>query len=240
MPERRFNEVEVAVIFKRATTREEHGPQLVPAGEGLTLAQLQDIGREIGVAPHVIAESADLLDDANLSATRRFLGLPMGVERTVRLRHRLSDEDWERLVVEMREVFDARGIVRHEGSLRQWTNGNLQALLELKDNAQRIRLRTVKGNARGLMAAGVGMFGSAAYVISTAVMSGGGDPGTMTAMTILAASGAATLASTALRLFPWARRRREQMEEVATRVAAIEQRRLASAGSSPANSPSDS
>jgi hypothetical protein len=34
----------------------------------------------------------------------------------------------ERLVVELREVFQATGTVRSSGSLREWSNGNLHAL----------------------------------------------------------------------------------------------------------------
>jgi hypothetical protein len=220
-PERRFDEAEVDAILERATTWQEPGRQVALAGEGLTLGQLQDIGREIGIAPHVIAEAADALDDRAPTVTRRILGLPLGVERVVRLRRRLTDEEWERLVVELRETFDVRGVTRQEGSLRQWTNGNLQALLEPTDGAQRIRLRTVKGNALGLMAAGAGILGGAgAAVAATALGGAPGEAGALTALTLLAAGGAALLGGTALRLFPWARRRRAQMTEVAARIAA--------------------
>ncbi len=73
-----------------------------------------------------------------------------------------SDEEWERLVVDLRETFDARGIVRHDGALKQWTNGNLQVLLEPDEKGHRVRLRTTKGDARGMMVGGLVMFGSAA------------------------------------------------------------------------------
>jgi hypothetical protein len=237
VPERRFNEAEVAAILERATTRDESGRQMVPSGEGLTLSQLQDIGREIGISPRVIAESAELLDDDARTATRRFLGLPIGVERTVQLRRRLTDEEWERLVVELREVFDARGVLRREGSLRQWTNGNLQALLELTDSAQRVRLRTVKGNARGLMTLGLGAIGAASWGIFTAMLSGaGGDPQLVTELAVIAAAGAGTVGVTALRLIPWARRRREQMAAVAKRIGAIDRGRTPAIESTPAGS----
>ena len=221
--ERRFNEAEVAAILERATTRDESGRGLVPAGEGLTLGQLQEIGREIGIAPELIAESADSLDDPRRTATRRFLGLPLGVERTVQLPRRLTDEEWERIVVDLREVFDTRGVVRQEGALRQWTNGNLQAHLEPSGGAQRVRLRTVKGSAPALMAVGLGIFGAASTGITATVMSGGaGDTGATTVLAIVAAAGAGIVSVTALRLIPWARRRREQMAEVARRIASLD------------------
>ena len=220
-PERRFDEAEVAAIFERATAREASGGrQLVPSGnQGLTLAQLQDIGREIGVAPQDIADAAAALARPEKVATRRFLGLPVGVERTVHLPRRLSEEEWERLVVALRETFDARGVVRQEGSLRQWRNGNLQALLEPTDDGQRVRLRTYKGNAPGLMTAGLGLFGVAATAITAAVMRS--DPEMVTRFAVMAAGGAGLLGVTAASLFPWARRRREQMAEIAARIASL-------------------
>ena len=56
------------------------------------------------------------------------------------------------------------------GSLRQWTNGNLQALLEPTATGHRLRLGTLKGNARASMAAGLATVGvSAAVSIASAV-----------------------------------------------------------------------
>ncbi len=221
-PERRFNEAEVAAILERATTRDARGPQPASAGDGLTLAQLQDVGREVGIAPEAIAESAYLLDDAGRRATRRFLGLPLGVERVVPLPRRLTEEEWERLVVDLREVFDARGVVRQEGTLRHWSNGNLQALLEPTNDGQRLRLRTVKRSAPRTMAAGLALVGVAgAGILNAALANAMSDVDALVAISLTAAAGAVTIGVTALRLFPWARRRREQMADVAARVSTI-------------------
>ena len=48
MPERRYNDEEVAAIFERASEEEQAATQLVRSSEGLTLADLQEIGREAG------------------------------------------------------------------------------------------------------------------------------------------------------------------------------------------------
>jgi hypothetical protein len=53
-------------------------------------------------------------------AARTILGLPIGVARTVNLNRRLTDQEWEHLVVQLREVFNAAGITRSDGSFRQW------------------------------------------------------------------------------------------------------------------------
>jgi hypothetical protein len=136
------------------------------------------------------------------------------------LDRKLSDEEWERFVVLLRDTFDARGTVRSQGSLRQWTNGNLQALLEPTATGQRIRLRTIKGGAVGALAGGIGMFGASAVMLVAAVVQGAlGDTGMLSALAALGIGGATMFAASALQLPRWARTRQRQMEEIAERVA---------------------
>jgi hypothetical protein len=126
---RRYDDKEIAAIFRAAADGPPPSASDVPLDEWLTLAELQSIGREVGLSPDAVARAANALDVRRATESRTFLGLPIGVARTVNLNRRLSDDEWERLVVRLREVFDARGTMRSEGSLRQWTNGNLQVLL---------------------------------------------------------------------------------------------------------------
>jgi hypothetical protein len=219
MTERRFNEAEVAAIFERAAEAQQTGQRQLPSGEGMTLAQLQEIGREVGIAPEQVAHAASALDRLGDPTSRRFLGLPIGVGRTIQLDRKLTDEEWERLVVDLRETFDARGVVRQEGSLRQWTNGNLQALLEPTATGHRLRLKTIKGDVRSVLGLSLGMIGVAgAAMIARAF--GYGDPA-MTAMLASVAIGSGIVGTiSALRLPSWAKIRRRQMEDVAGRLTA--------------------
>lgn len=220
MSERRYDEAEVAAIFERAAEASPSGPRQASPADGLTLAELQAIGREVGIAPESIALAARTVGLEAPAAPRRFLGLPIGVARTVQLDRRLSAEEWERIVVDLRETFNARGSVRSQGSLRQWTNGNLQALLEPTATGDRIRLRTTKGDAMGRLVAGLGMVAvSATTILATVAQGGVGAAGTLAGMGLLGVAGAGMFASTALRLPRWADRRERQMEEVAARVA---------------------
>src|SRR4051812_23314405 len=98
VPERRFNEAEVAAIIERAANWKDSRPEPVPPGAGLTLSQLQDIGRDIGIAPNVMAGAADVVKDGGTSVIRRFLGLPLRVERSVKLRRHFSEDEWEQVV----------------------------------------------------------------------------------------------------------------------------------------------
>jgi hypothetical protein len=220
MPDRRYTDEEVAAIFTLASEEEQASTrQLSSAGEGLTLAELQEIGREAGIAPERVAKAVQSLDDVRQPAPPKFLGLPLGVSRTVKLDHRMTDEEWERLVVDLRDTFDARGSVRTDGSFRQWANGNLQVLVEPDGDGQRIRFRTVKGNSRALMMGGLGMLGvAAATTLAAMLFPTTGASQALANVGTIALMGAGVFTIGALRLPSWAKLRRQQMEEVARRL----------------------
>ena len=103
MSERRYDEDEVAEIFERAT--EAQGRSL-PGGrsaEGLTLQELQEVGREVGLSADLVARAAHSLDMAPQVHGRKLLGLPVGVGRTVELARPLTDAEWHRLVADLRD-----------------------------------------------------------------------------------------------------------------------------------------
>src|SRR5213083_2796881 len=219
MADRRYNDKEIAAIFRAAAEQEPQSPQReVARDEGLTLAELQAIGGEVGISSDAVAQAARAVDVRLGAASRTLLGLPIGVARTVNLNRRLTDEEWERLVVQLREVFNARGRTRSEGSLRQWTNGNLQVLLEPTETGDRLRFGTVHGAARAAIGAGFGVLGVAAIVaVSGAIWGTLGDA--MSGIALMVAAGVGMIVSGALRLPRWARLRERQMEALATRVA---------------------
>ena len=218
MTERRYSDREIAAIFRAAAEGPPQLPRDVPREEGLTLSELQAIGREVGIAPDAVAHAAHALDVRVGAQSRTFLGLPIGVARTVNLNRRLSDAEWEQLVVQLREVFKARGVTRSDGSLRQWTNGNLQVLLEPTENGHRLRFGTLHGGATTMIRAGLVTLGIAGVVVITSSISG--HLGNAVAgVTFLAAAGLGMIASGALRLPRWARLRGRQMEALAARVA---------------------
>jgi hypothetical protein len=217
MSDRRYTEDEIAAIFARAADAQEISRRTASSASGMTLSELQEIGVEAGLSPEAVAQAASQISHTGQPTSRSFLGLPIGVGKTVELGRRLSDDEWERLVVDLRETFDARGKVTAHGSFRQWTNGNLQALLEPSETGHRLRLKTVKGNARGMLIAGLGMLGFAAASLIGAILGGGGieaaDVGFLTLL------GVGFLGIGAIQLPSWARLRRRQMDDVAARLA---------------------
>src|SRR5204862_8205725 len=139
-------------------------PPHLARADGLTLADLQAIGGEVGISPDAVAHAAQALEVRQGAVTRTLLGLPIGVERQVTLRRRLTDEEWERLVVQLRDVFKARGRTKSEGSLRQWTKGNLYALLEPTPTGDRLRLGSLNGGASASLRRGLVGLGAMAFL----------------------------------------------------------------------------
>ena len=222
MTERRYNEDEVAAIFERAIQAQQSQNAMVPlaSGEGMTLEQLQEIGREIGLSPEQIAAGARAVARNGTPTARKFLGLTIGVGRTVDLGRKISEEEWERLVVDLRETFDAKGRLSSEGNFRQWTNGNLQALLEPTPSGHRLRLRTMKGDSRALLTGGIMMLAAAGIMGTVAALylipNRGDGLNTFVSFAVI---GIGMLTAGAIRLPSWARLRQQQMADVAARLA---------------------
>jgi hypothetical protein len=232
MTERRFNEAEVAAILEKAAEAQHTVSRQLrsgEAGEGMTLAELQSIGSEVGIDPRLIGQAANALDRPGQATSRKFLGLPIGVGRTVDLGRKLSDDEWDHLVVDLRETFDARGTIRQDGSLRQWTNGNLQALLEPTPIGHRLRLRTIKGDAVSWITGGLFTAGVSAAAYVTMLLRGAvADIGNLTGLGFLGVMGIAMFGAGALRLPTWARTRRRQMEEIAARLTGVRESQTSS------------
>jgi hypothetical protein len=218
MAERRYTEEEVSNILDRATREREGGLQRGGGPDGLTLDELREIGREVGISPAVIEEAARAIDRQGHSITRRWAGFPLGVGHSVRLGRHITDEEWERLVVDLRHTFGAKGRLRVEGGFREWSNGNLQALVEPAPEGDVLRLKTLKGDARTLMTVGgiLGAIGAVQLVVGLAGSAVAADR--LWDHLLVALVGAGLFAFSALRLPSWAKLRRRQMEAVADRL----------------------
>ena len=217
MTERRYTQEEVTTIFRVAVEGPSTPPHHLSPADGLTLADLQAIGREAGIAPAAVALAAQTLEVRQGAVSRTLLGLPIGVERRMALGRRLTDEEWEQLVVQLRDVFQARGRTKSEGSLRQWTNGNLYVLLEPMPTGDRLRLGSLNGGATASLRLGLVALGAMVFLAVANLF--GGQLTNMGTLAGLLAGGLVLLANGALRLPGWARLRGRQMEDLAAHLA---------------------
>ncbi|MES2306338.1 MAG: hypothetical protein V4558_12560 [Gemmatimonadota bacterium] len=211
MSERRYTDEEIATIFERAAKSESALSPVPQEANGLTLAALHEIGREAGFSPEAISHAARSLDVARGSTSQQLLGLTLGVGETAEFDRPFTDDDWGRLVAHLRDTFNAKGRMRQDGAFREWTNGNLQALVEPTAGGFRLRLRTVKGDSRTMMISGLALSGVS---LATAIAAGIGTTANVTGVGLMAAIGVGVFAFGAVQLPAWAARRREQFRRV--------------------------
>ena len=217
--EYRYDEKETAEILERATAREmDHGRAPAPAGDGLTLAELQDIGTEVGIEPGRIAEAARGLASRGPAGTpQTFLGVPRSVSRIVPIDRALDEDEWTRLVVDLRETFDAQGKVRTEGPLRSWSNGNLEVHVEPDGDRYRVRMRTLKGDTFPRVAASAAfIFLSVIFLLEISL--GDGNWSRILMAIFFGLAGLGQLGHTRAMLPRWADERAAQMEGLAERI----------------------
>lgn len=220
--ERRYGEDEARRIFGAAAEAEDHsGPPGPAAGEGLTLAELQGIGLEVGLEPEQIARAAAGLDVGRTALPRkRYLGMPVTVGHVVDLPRAPSDGEWDLLVSALRETFGARGKVTESGGIREWTNSNLHAYVEPTADGYRLRLGTLSGRGVGLNRFGAIMGSFSAALLVILALSGRLMEAWPTVM-MFGLIAAGSLLANAVTLPAWARRREEQMAEIADRAVAL-------------------
>jgi len=219
--ERRYTEDEVHEIFERAAAKEPQGLLASRREEGMNLADLQDIGRQVGLDAARIAEAAAAIDvGGQLVPRRTSWGMPVSVGRIVELERPPTDREWELLVAEVRQTFGARGRVVTEGRLREWRNGNLHVSVEPTETGYRLRMGTYKGNALATAAVGVGGVLMGLLFLLLMILEGKLARGFFLPAVFLGMGGAA-LASSVVALPRWAKEREEQMEYIARRATAL-------------------
>lgn len=215
--ERRYTEEEVSEILDRATEAQTDRTATSSGATGLTLRELTEIGHEVGIPEDVITRAATDLDRPKPEAVAQetFLGQTIGVGRTVYLPRPLTDQEWHRLVIDLRETFNAKGKIRDEGPFRQWTNSNLQVLVEPTEQGTRLRLRTLKGNARAAQGMGAAFMAAGAGLGIASIFGLARDPSDMVFM---AAVGAGFFLWSRLTVPSWAKVRARQFEELIARM----------------------
>jgi hypothetical protein len=218
--ERTYGEEEVAEIFKAAAAHRGTGSTSLAPTDGFTLAELQAIGSEVGLAPERVAEAATAVEVRRGALARKDLGMPVSVGRSVELPRAPTDLEWEMLVADLRETFGARGRVGSRGDVREWTNGNLHAYVEPTPTGHRLRLRTVRSNAVALNRMG-GASLVMALVSLLMLFASGALPDAVFGPLVLSLMGGGALTFNALRQPGWAQEREAQMEAVASRARAL-------------------
>lgn len=214
---RRYTEAEIAAIFEQAAADQQEAQ---PEG-GLTLEELQQIGAASGLDPALVARAARRLDTQPLPAPPppRAFGARTAVAHTAELPGPLSDAAWDRLVVDLRDTFHARGTLRTEGRTREWSNGNLHVMAEPVGEGHRVRFRSTNANVQARLGMSL-VFPFLALFIGVALLAKGKDAAlVMPLMMLLGAAG--LYGWSRAEAARWAATREGQFEVLGRRAAAL-------------------
>lgn len=224
MHERRYDEKEVRDIFARAARDEGTVPPAPAAREGLTLGELQEVGREVGLPAERVARAAAALDHSPRVMHRETsVGAPVRIGRVIELPRAPTEREWQVLVAELRQSRDAVGRMTSHGEAREWTDGRLHVFLEPAAAGHQLRLTARRRDEMEVVLLG----GAAALLGLVLLVTGALDAATfgpvweMLLPAVLAALGFGSLASRTLRLRRWADETELGMSRIDERVRAL-------------------
>lgn len=120
-PDARFSEEEIQKILARAAQRQERADSAHDGPHtGLSLARLQEVAADVGIAPaHVEAAAREVVLHRDKSSGT-VAGLPREVRALRSLPGTIKDAQWERMVAEFRKIFKKNGIPSQFGEVREW------------------------------------------------------------------------------------------------------------------------
>jgi hypothetical protein len=164
MPERRYDDEEVGRVL-RAAAEMQSGLALPGGTEGATLAELQQIAKEVGLDPAAVSRAARELDS---SPRNRSSETPGSVYVELSVDGSLSDEAWDDIISELRRSTGSLGVDRLVGGNREWTDEGFNSTsLTASPRRDRTQLRFL-GNTTG-SAVVTAMFTFFFLILSTAL-----------------------------------------------------------------------
>lgn len=209
-------------MLQRAVEIEEHRPGITAATRGLTLGELHEIAREVGLSPAVIDEALSTLQTGRRSHASGLLGAPLS-RKVVRAVPRNLDEDGLRRLIRITEdSVDATGTVSEALGTVRWTSVSSAhkfahtTQISLSSNSGETQIQVAQRYPAGLRA--VLHFIPAAW----GAMLGAGVAASTGAIGMVGVGVAAAALGIGIGRGIWqllARRSERQVEEVATALA---------------------
>ena len=232
----RFSEDEARRIFAEAAQAQTPGD-----ADGLSLAELQEIGRAAGLDPAAIAAAAATVRDP-APATPMWRGVPLATRRTRIVPGPLTDDDWARAVADFRHTFKVHGVTEQIGGRRTWTHvvGESVQVLIVRVTAEPAgsgtRVTVESGEQSDGAAANVlsGIFAACGAALGVALgFQEGAVAGLLLAGAFLAVAAAFYIA------IRWSAARRARQEPVRFDAVLDRVARLATAGAASAEAPAE-
>ena len=218
--ERRYQDHEIQQILELAIGQDDSPARSLSAVDGLTLPELQEVGREVGLLPERITQAVAEFEGRGESVARgTTLGLPTSVGRVVPLPRNPSDREWELLIAELRTTFGGKGEVTSHGGLREWSHGLVHAFIEPTATGHRLRLTGSNAAVAGIFGGG---FLLAFALLILVVLLGKDDPGFKFAVpAFFSLLGGGLAVGSAISLPRWAREQERRMEHICKHAVSL-------------------
>ncbi|MBL0173303.1 MAG: hypothetical protein IPP90_21975 [Gemmatimonadaceae bacterium] len=218
--ERRYQDHEIRQILDLAIGEEDGPAQSPSAADGLTLLDLQEVGREVGVPPERMTQAVAVFERHGEAVPRgTTIGLPTSVERIVPLPRNLSDHEWELLIAELRTTFGGSGVATSQGGLREWRHGRLQAFIEPTATGHRLRMTDVNAAIGGIVLGGFVL--AFALLIQLVLINNPTAGLRFAAPAFFALFGGGLALGSAISLPRWARKQEKRMEHISTQAVSL-------------------
>jgi hypothetical protein len=226
--ERRYGEAEIEEIFARAAEEvaaASPGETAAPPSrrDGLTLAELQTVGAEVGLAPARIAAAAAALAPRIAPERGSSYGHPTSLAAAVALPRAPTDREWERLVAVLREDAGTPGRVASRGATREWSGGRLHLFVEPSDAGTRLRMMETRRAPVLMPAVGAFALADGLFLLVTRAL----DASTFGPLlewllpVLLMLAGGAAVAASLVRARSWADEGAARMERIAERARGL-------------------
>ncbi|MGE0440393.1 MAG: hypothetical protein AB7L66_07595 [Gemmatimonadales bacterium] len=119
---RRYTDQEVARILQRATEIEEQRPPEVAAAQGLTVAQLHEIGRDVGLTPELIDAAVRSVGTRGRPSLRSSLVSPLSAKLAWQVSQPMSRTGLDQLLRAVEDQTDLTGTVTEALGTVRWTS----------------------------------------------------------------------------------------------------------------------
>ena len=166
--DRKYNEKEIAAIFKQAARDFESAQQKVHSGDGLTLAEIETIAEEVGISSGFVKRAAAKVDLRHRSAAdKKIIGLPFQINRVVQLPESFGDKEWDKLIVDLHDSYGVVGTIKEsrQGRMKSWVTDNIQVHVEPTGDGSRLRITSTNGiNTLMLLFGGIFFFVSIMFM----------------------------------------------------------------------------
>lgn len=141
----RFDRDEISRILKRAVELEHNDNTSDNEREGLTLEELQQVSREVGIDPKYVKLAIGEMKEPVQSPVANLLGGPFKYNITQMAEGVLTDEEWEEVVSEIRRIHGGIGNTSKLGKTFEWEQrkqevGYIQIALSPKKETTKIHI----------------------------------------------------------------------------------------------------